>query len=586
MTSWDSVLDPTYFAGHVEDDTSAWQSVVIPVGADEQVVEEAVSSVSPETPTVYTFALDDLVGYLKTRGRPTDPCPWCVRLHTIGLADTPSKPSMGPTEVNDSNFNETAIKRSRAHWEAMLDREEECLLRLASLEAGSAVTTSTIHKHPACQHQEVAVSNGGSRRARMRRGKLDYEFFDPKVGIIRSIEHVGPDYTTSWDDLDMSVSVCWIAHPAYHQYPDATGRHEIASAGGRTRSASTLRAIMEGIERYAAFVQAPIEREGAAANMDCPLVPGDRFYHYAPEQYDREGFPFDPYDPETVYNWVECRDLHTGDSRWIPEDLVYLSPSRTRSSFLVDNTTNGCAAHFSRLAARRNALLELVERHALMRFWYDQEPRPHLRVDSLPADLRSQLAPLGDTYDIHLIDVTVFDALPCFEVVLTSPDAVPAAVVGGGAGTTRREALSDAIEEALSLLISATTDGSRAAIADSSLSAADVSASEDHLKYYAHPDHLDNLSGILEPASFLPFRDTSNSTQPSTVREVLAERNISVFCRDITPGTLSSSYDLTVVRVLSPDLLPLTFGHGFERVTRESSKYEYDELPDVPHPFA
>jgi ribosomal protein S12 methylthiotransferase accessory factor len=86
-----------------------------------------------------------------------------------------------------------------------------------------------------------------------------------------------------------------------------------------------------------------------------------------------------PSDDTVVIDWCECTDALSGAVRYVPADHAIIgrrSPGDTCAVAVA--TSSGCAAGPSREAACHAALLELVERDAIGRWWHAARRRRQL----------------------------------------------------------------------------------------------------------------------------------------------------------------------------------------------------------------
>lgn len=119
------------------------------------------------------------------------------------------------------------------------------------------------------------------------------------------------------------------------------------------------RAIAEALERYAAAICDPARllELGDPAVTRAISVPPDRVRvvgEWAPERW----------------RWVAGRSVASGDAWFVPACLVFLPYAYLGGEPpLTAQSSSGLAIAWSREAAVRHALLELVERDALMRAW-------------------------------------------------------------------------------------------------------------------------------------------------------------------------------------------------------------------------
>ena len=537
-------------------------------------------------PVVYVTVDQGNVVLLKARVRECDPCPWCIRLYTTVTQERAVEQTQDEPRLLWAETDQDVLATIIAAVQSLAGSEHERLVTIFDPESQASVTSSVVHSHPDCSH---TMERTDVSRDRLRSPRLDYEFYDSKFGIIRDIEWIDRSYDSPWaGESDVAVVVCWAVNPAFPRFPDAAPSFEVSSGTNRIRSEAHIRAIMEGIERFVAFAPAPTGWIAKEADVPTPTVTPEEFHTYPAERLARADFPFEAYAPSVEYNWVECTRLADDATVSIPSDFVYLTPRAAEVPYLLDNNTSGCGAHHSIEAATRNGVLELVERDAVMSHWYSQERKPHVDVESLPAWARYTLAPFRDSYEVHIVDITRYDGLPAVEACLVArdPETVPAFVIGAGCAPTRHAAIDSAITEVTGILHLATVGG----VLDTGerLDRSAVQETADHLRYYSQHDRLEYLAAFREPSTTIPYDriDPGCGESLSEIVRRLADHGVRLFRRELTPQALMRAYDVRVVRTLSPDLVPMHFGHQLERIDHPERGFDLEEIPAEPHPFA
>ncbi|MGP9802685.1 YcaO-like family protein [Rheinheimera sp. NSM] len=162
---------------------------------------------------------------------------------------------------------------------------------------------------------------------------------------------------------------------------------------------------------------------------------------------------FPAYSPGNPITWLKGRALCGDRDVWLPAAMVcYLDSQLEKLSF--NTNSNGCALGNSRREASYYALLELIERDALLLTWYTQSSPPKLRLESMAdsklIDIERQFLNCG--YRLHLFDITTDIGIPVVLSVLEglAPDKM-AAFFTAGAHPDPSVALDNAVSEAYSL---------------------------------------------------------------------------------------------------------------------------------------
>ena len=148
-------------------------------------------------------------------------------------------------------------------------------------------------------------------------GALEY-LIDPRVGIIESLEEV-PRQAGAPALFYFFAKCCdtrgFCRQPNFSDTGGASADREVAMG----------KAIGEAVERYCSAIfdmeELPLSSYSSAA-FSC-LAPKE-FALYSKEQYESQGFPFVPFENETMVRWAPARDLVTGESRYVPASMVYV----------------------------------------------------------------------------------------------------------------------------------------------------------------------------------------------------------------------------------------------------------------------
>lgn len=191
---------------------------------------------------------------------------------------------------------------------------------------------------------------------------------DPRTGVV-----------TGMGTLDLGgrpharqATVCETAH-----FGLASGGPATSGCSWRDVRAAGRAALGEAVERYCGhLVPAARLRWGSYAgwrSQGIDAVDPVSLALYRPDQHRRPGFPFAGLAADDEVAWVDGRDP-AGRAVLVPAALVWLAPgahSAGRAGAQVTLPVNaGIAAGPTLAAARRAALAEVVERHALAQAWH------------------------------------------------------------------------------------------------------------------------------------------------------------------------------------------------------------------------
>lgn len=212
----------------------------------------------------------------------------------------------------------------------------------------AAPVTTTIAPHPSCL---CAARPRAHERAATWSPPADWRGASSRHAPIWPIDE---------DDARVTRVVFRRSRTPWSTRTDALG---VALGTGTDPRAA---AIGEAIERFAMLHAPPgrVERRGDELDVP-PLEPAlvDELLFRA-DDYALEGFRFRPYEPGAVQDWTVASSLLSGVERAVPASVV--GRARVGETALADVTSNGYAAHHDRDRAIHGALLELVERDAIL----------------------------------------------------------------------------------------------------------------------------------------------------------------------------------------------------------------------------
>lgn len=334
-----------------------------------------------------------------------------------------------------------------------------------------------------------------------------------------------------------------------------------------------LRAFAEGIERFCMLHARPDVPATRACELDDePLDEAAiRALLFRPEERAAPQFPFPEYSPEELLDWSWATRPRDGRRVLVPTSLVGRVPKGTTR--LVHGTSNGYACHRRAGAAKRAALLEVVERDAVLLGWYLGRSLRRIDLDVEPS-VEGQLFTWLATQDV---DVPV--------VLAAALLANGATRVAAAAGTSFDEALTRALGELRAL-----------ASAPASATRADGTASQggplEHQRYFDGAGRKElqrravtaTVVGADELHARWPVRDDSLAP----VVDALARVGLDAwFVERSIPELFGSGWH--VVRALVPGCVELSWGAGLRRLAspRIRAALEGGErLTTIPHPFA
>lgn len=178
-------------------------------------------------------------------------------------------------------------------------------------------------------------------------------------------------------------------HVLHGIQPPSPGSYHIGGSG-YTYDEAVIRTLGETLERYSHFAQRFESSDrlcfDSFAELSVgptpPLVAPNQSY-FTSSQLSQSRFPFEPFDPVENVQWVRCRSLHDGQSRWMAAQEAFPGyRGRPGEPHFTAGVTTGSAAHVDVANALRNALLEVIQIDAAMGHWYGAAQAISIEPDS------------------------------------------------------------------------------------------------------------------------------------------------------------------------------------------------------------
>ena len=385
-------------------------------------------------------------------------------------------------------------------------------------------------------------------------------------------------------------------------------------AAGRTNSyaISEMTAILEGLERYCG-----LEPRGKRTvvhdsynNLKNDALDPSKLGVHSNEMYEKPGFPFKPFHPDSRMNWVWSYSFLQERPILVPELLAYYSLGCGEG--FVYETSNGCALGGSLEEAILYGIFEVVERDSFLLTWYAKLPLP--RLDPYSAN-DEELALMVDRaraaagYDIHLYNATMEHGIP--SVWAMAKNRKPKGlnlICAGGAHLDPVRATKSAIHELAGMML--TLDGNFEAKQGEYERMLDdpflVQQMDDHGMLFGLKQAEGRLRFLLDDNRPLRTFDEEfkqrekHADLTDDLQDVLLQfkqLGLDVLVVDQTTPELKKN-GLHCVKVLIPGMLPMTFGHhltritGLDRVLKVPMELGYvkepltmEQLNQDPHPF-
>lgn len=336
-----------------------------------------------------------------------------------------------------------------------------------------------------------------------------------------------------------------------------------------------IKAIAEAYERHRSG-RITVDFVGTAAEIEGTWLDLNKIAPLSQDQLER--LALQEFTPNTKLEWVSGNRYTTNEPVLAPIDLVFypVNEERYGRALVCDTNSSGTAASTSLEDAETRALLELMERDAIMRSWFEQKPPPRLDT-SLLAEHWQRRARHWESQGrtVHILDMST-DGVDIIQVVIVGDDFPSfangcAAVIRSGPDSYN-VALQKAFQEAEFALLSAISIGrTRTRRAER------VKSPIDHAEFYSSKQHASEISWLWSGEA-VTARPTTITTSDELKRKF-----------DIVTFDLSEdSQPLKVVRVLCESLIPINFGFRNDYFLHpEVKELNFDAHSQViPHYFA
>lgn len=328
-------------------------------------------------------------------------------------------------------------------------------------------------------------------------------------------------------------------------------------------------AVAESLERYSSCVWRDDQLIWAtAAELGDDAIAPARWPQCSPSELADPRSGLVASDPHLPLRWVSCWSLTRRRPVFVPASQIYLRfPPESAAERYLHPVSTGCAAHTDPVEAVVNGLCEVVERDSIALTWLQRMPLP--RLDFTLADLAGDdrdFVQRGLSSDVttHLFDATTDLGIPVLYGVQTSEhDAALAQLVVATCTPDPGRGLAKLFREAASLRIAL-----RAAAAGQRPDAPPVE------------DTMSVIGGALEAGSrerrdrfdFLlegerphhRLADLSRPARPDAALPWLLDRLHTAGCEVVVADLTTDEarqVGAHVVRVLVPELMPLSFAH-------------------------
>ena len=239
-------------------------------------------------------------------------------------------------------------------------------------------------------------------------------------------------------------------------------------------------------------------------------------------------------------------------------------------------TSNGYAAHPGKEQAARNAVLEVLERDACMRFWFNPTKGRVLPQDGATQQraqaLGQALQNTGVNSGSHVLLIAVQSKVPVVLAILLAKDPAqaPALIVGSGAGETIESASEKALCELEGYALNLIARQAQSPAWHEQLPKVTSPCPREHAQFYHHP-HV---------RAKLKFLDYLLEQEPVALKSGKLEE-VEADVKDVTPEMVRGL--CYVVHATVAGCYPFAFGFPLP-FTFECGQLSVAQ--ELPHPFS
>jgi len=387
---------------------------------------------------------------------------------------------------------------------------------------------------------------------------------DTRTGVISDLFIEPPD------DPRVSLPIIATAVPPHLMEKDGS-LHRLPAGWGKglTISGAVLSAVGEAIERYSASI---IDSEKIVwkrfEELEGDVLPPHDLGLYSDEQYDREDFPYVRFDSSIPHPWVLGSWLNNAKPIWLSALFVFLSIELHREQLIAQGTSNGLAASSSKDDAALRAILELVERDAFMSTWLTASPTQRIQLDDtldpLLHTVLEGIEVLGATVEVYRLPASVIGTTVLC-LALGDGDQYPGVTFGLGCDLDPRVGLRQAVLE-LGQTGPYLRRMKRSGVLKPAEDPTGVREMLDHAAYY-FPHERASAFDRLRSQETISLRELKSVATRSLedCAAALDEAGVRVALVDVTSADVATG-PFSVMRAVSPDLQPIWYGYGLERI--------------------
>lgn len=349
------------------------------------------------------------------------------------------------------------------------------------------------------------------------------------------------------------------------KFEDTHGRVEFGTGMDPTYGRAYLKSVMEAYERYALSCRY-FDRLECADKLKEKYLDPNEYVPYSDDQ--REENKFAKFRTDDPVEWVQGYDLE-GNYVYVPADLCFDVPGKSKKVYHLANSS-GCAAHFDIDVAKQSALLELIERDAIVKCWLYRQTPDRLTEEFLPCSIRQRL----ERYQEKGISVFIL-SLPCeyaYTVLVCSVNNNEPPYFVSGAAASFSSIVCAAVKAFDEWEVSYVLGGS-AKDADR-IVPEKVILPGDHGNLYRYGNYNREIAYLLQGR-----RIRDSEVKAGKLGDTQALNPVFVNYRLPVDG-------VCVIRAFSKELVPVNFGYGMDFSNHCKINKQFLKKRELPHFFS
>lgn len=389
----------------------------------------------------------------------------------------------------------------------------------------------------------------------------------------------GPSGPVEWSHVDFNSNVakllCFYKATAKFRKPNSAYSDEGNLFSSGTAASPILAEIKASAEAYERYIAGQIRFDliESAANLASGtwLSPNDVRPMSVAQR--KQSPHIERFDPNKPIHWIKG-NYASGAEVYVPIDLVFypIDLSKIKRSLVAEVDSSGMAAHINADEAAKRALLELVERDAIMRTWFTKKAPDKINIAGLPIYYQKRAKfwnNLGMRYEV--LDFSHDDIAIAGVIIRSSNGGYPYLVNGASASTVSFE---EAVKKASQEAELGAAESIIAIQKPKKLTPDEVLSPADHATFYAYNDYANEIEWLWGG----PLKDA-----PTVIS---GEIDIFTMYNPVTIRLTRPNDPLQVVRVIAPQLVPISFGYGKDiHLHSAIDRAEY-KASTAPHFFA